>query len=199
MKTIYTSAFKAQVVLELLKEEKTITSICMSMRRRAKRASCFVSSYGSTTSGGCTRHWGIAHRQRSIWQRQPHSLPKGWRTAASRYRLRQPTTLVKAAAREPAMGPPDGGATRVDQIGPRRALTWRGTARLLFYIIPEQTIQAARAAFPKGNPYMQMRDTLGPIYTNPRFRRALSQDRPTGRSSRTPGAHHGHAVCRRAV
>jgi transposase len=39
----------------------------------------------------------------------------------------------------------------------------------LGYAIPEQTIQVARAAFPKGNPYMQMHDTLGPIYTNPDF------------------------------
>ncbi|HXH13354.1 MAG TPA: IS1182 family transposase [Alphaproteobacteria bacterium] len=39
----------------------------------------------------------------------------------------------------------------------------------LFYQIPEQTIQVARAAFPKGNPYMRMRDALGPIYTNPDF------------------------------
>src|SRR6266849_9297062 len=39
----------------------------------------------------------------------------------------------------------------------------------LFYQIPEQTVQVAQAAFPKGNPYMRMRDTLGPIYTNPSF------------------------------
>jgi transposase len=39
----------------------------------------------------------------------------------------------------------------------------------LFYQIPEQTAQVARAAFPKGNPYMRMRDELGPIYTNPDF------------------------------
>jgi len=39
----------------------------------------------------------------------------------------------------------------------------------LFYQIPEQTAQVARAAFPKGNPYMRMRDALGPIYTNPAF------------------------------
>src|SRR5262245_6824367 len=37
------------------------------------------------------------------------------------------------------------------------------------YLIPEQTVQVARAAFPKGNPYMHMRDQLGPIYTNPEF------------------------------
>ena len=39
----------------------------------------------------------------------------------------------------------------------------------LGYAIPELTIQVARAAFPKGNPYMRMHDTLGPIYTNPEF------------------------------
>ena len=35
---------------------------------------------------------------------------------------------------------------------------------LLDDIIPEQTIQVARAAFPNGNPYMHMRDALGPFY-----------------------------------
>lgn len=39
----------------------------------------------------------------------------------------------------------------------------------LFSVIPEQTAQVARAAFPKGNPYMRMRDALGPIYHNPDF------------------------------
>lgn len=39
----------------------------------------------------------------------------------------------------------------------------------LAYVIPEQTAQVAQAAFPKGNPYMRMRDTLGPIYVNPEF------------------------------
>src|SRR5829696_3667260 len=39
----------------------------------------------------------------------------------------------------------------------------------LAYIIPDETARVARAAFPKGNPYMRVRDTLGPIYTNPDF------------------------------
>ena len=39
----------------------------------------------------------------------------------------------------------------------------------LAYTIPDQTARVARAAFPKGNPYMRVRDTLGPIYTNPDF------------------------------
>jgi transposase len=39
----------------------------------------------------------------------------------------------------------------------------------LFNLIPDETARVARAAFPKGNPYMRMRDALGPIYTNPDF------------------------------
>lgn len=39
----------------------------------------------------------------------------------------------------------------------------------LFSLIPEQTVQVARAAFPKGNQYMAMRDAMGPIYRNPDF------------------------------
>lgn len=39
----------------------------------------------------------------------------------------------------------------------------------LFYVIPAETIRVAQAAFPKGNVYMQMRDALGPIYTNQAF------------------------------
>ncbi len=36
-------------------------------------------------------------------------------------------------------------------------------------IIPEQTARVARAAFPKGNPYMRLRDTFGPLFSNPDF------------------------------
>ena len=32
--------------------------------------------------------------------------------------------------------------------------------------IPENTIEVARAAFPKGNPYMLIRDELGTIHRN---------------------------------
>ena len=35
----------------------------------------------------------------------------------------------------------------------------------LGYVIPDETVRVARAAFPKGNPYMRVRDALGPIYT----------------------------------
>jgi transposase len=46
----------------------------------------------------------------------------------------------------------------------------------LFYQIPEQTVSVAQAAFPQGNPYMRMRDALGPIYTNPDFAQLFPKD-----------------------
>src|SRR6266545_3526261 len=46
----------------------------------------------------------------------------------------------------------------------------------IFYLIPEHTVEVARAAFPKGNPYMRMRDELGPIYTNPEFAHLFPKD-----------------------
>jgi transposase len=39
----------------------------------------------------------------------------------------------------------------------------------LVYVIPDETARVAHAAFPKGNRYVRMRDTLGPIFTNPDF------------------------------
>ena len=39
----------------------------------------------------------------------------------------------------------------------------------LFTCIPDETARVARAAFPKGNPYMRMYDELGPLYSNPLF------------------------------
>jgi transposase len=50
-------------------------------------------------------------------------------------------------------------------------------------VIPEATMQVARAAFPKRNPSMRMRDTLGPISTNPTFAALFSQ---TGRPAEAP-------------
>ncbi len=35
--------------------------------------------------------------------------------------------------------------------------------------IPEQTVQVARVAFPKGNIYMRMRDELGAIFSDEQF------------------------------
>ena len=37
------------------------------------------------------------------------------------------------------------------------------------YLVPDETARVAHAAFPKGNPYMQMYDELGLIYENHQF------------------------------
>ncbi len=39
----------------------------------------------------------------------------------------------------------------------------------IIYCIADETARVAHAAFPKGNPYLRMRDVLGPIYLNPEF------------------------------
>jgi transposase len=49
--------------------------------------------------------------------------------------------------------------------------------------IPEETVRVARAAFPKGNVFMRMRDALGPIYSNPQFVHLFSQ---TGQPAEAP-------------
>jgi hypothetical protein len=33
--------------------------------------------------------------------------------------------------------------------------------------VPEETARVARAAFPKGNPYLTLRDDLGPVFADP--------------------------------
>jgi transposase len=42
--------------------------------------------------------------------------------------------------------------------------------------VPGDTAQVARKAFPKGNPYIQMRDMLGTIYTDDVFADLYPQD-----------------------
>ena len=41
--------------------------------------------------------------------------------------------------------------------------------------IPEETRRVARAAFPKGNVYMQMRDEVGTLYEDEAFRNVFSR------------------------
>lgn len=53
----------------------------------------------------------------------------------------------------------------------------------LAYVIPDDTVRVACAAFPKGNGYMRMHDALGPIYTNPQFAALFSQ---TGQPAADP-------------
>jgi len=51
--------------------------------------------------------------------------------------------------------------------------------------IPEETVRVARTAFPKGNVFMQMRDALGPFYTNAQFAPLFSHtDQPAADPAR---------------
>jgi transposase len=50
-------------------------------------------------------------------------------------------------------------------------------------LIPEQTIQVARAAFPKGHPSLRMRDTRGPLSTPPTVATLFAH---TGRPAEAP-------------
>jgi transposase len=42
--------------------------------------------------------------------------------------------------------------------------------------VPQETARVARAAYPKGNVYMQMRDVLGSIYTDEDFADLFPKD-----------------------
>ena len=51
--------------------------------------------------------------------------------------------------------------------------------------VPEKTIRVARAAFPKGNLYLTLRDKLGPIFDDEDFIGLFSR---TGNRGYLPGA-----------
>jgi transposase len=53
----------------------------------------------------------------------------------------------------------------------------------LFYVIPKETVQVAKAAFPKGNRYLLLRDTFGPLFHNPDFQHLFSH---TGQPGEDP-------------
>src|SRR4051794_5562829 len=53
----------------------------------------------------------------------------------------------------------------------------------LVYIIPEETEQVAKAAFPKGNRYLRLRDTFGPLFANADFQELFSRE---GRPAHDP-------------
>lgn len=52
------------------------------------------------------------------------------------------------------------------------------------FAIPEETVRVARAAFPKGNPYMHLRDALGPVYADSTFASLFD---PEGQPAVSPG------------
>lgn len=54
-----------------------------------------------------------------------------------------------------------------------------------FSTVPEETAQVARAAFPKGSPYLILRDELGDIYRDSTFAALFTSSR--GRPAKSPG------------
>ncbi len=59
--------------------------------------------------------------------------------------------------------------------------------------VPTQTIRVALAAFPKGNPYLTLRDELGPIFSDLDESRFVLQDGKT--SSATLAVGFSHKKC----
>jgi hypothetical protein len=53
----------------------------------------------------------------------------------------------------------------------------------LFSVIPDETIQVAKAAFPNGNRYLLLRDTFGPLLHSPDFAHLFSH---TGQPAEDP-------------
>jgi transposase len=53
----------------------------------------------------------------------------------------------------------------------------------LFTLVPDDTARVARAAFPKGHPYLRIRDTFGAFFAGPDFRDLFE---PTGRPAIDP-------------
>lgn len=65
--------------------------------------------------------------------------------------------------------------------------------------VPEGTARIARAAYPKGNVYLKMRDELGTIYEDESTARIIFPDRTTCRSALAFSLGHHHAVCRESL
>ena len=53
----------------------------------------------------------------------------------------------------------------------------------LFTVIPDETVRVAKAAFPKGNRYLQLRDTFGPLFDSADFQHLFSAE---GRPAEDP-------------
>ena len=60
--------------------------------------------------------------------------------------------------------------------------------------VPEETARVARAVFPRDNAPMQLRDTLGTIYTDEAEARSVSQAWSARRGTVAPGIGHGISI-----
>jgi len=64
-------------------------------------------------------------------------------------------------------------------------------------LIPELTIRIAQAAFPKGNTFILMRDTLGTIFTDLDFAELFPKRGQPALSLLATGSGHDNAIRRR--
>ncbi len=65
--------------------------------------------------------------------------------------------------------------------------------------VPTQTIRVAKAAFPKGNPYLTLRDELGPIFSDLDESRFVLQDGKTCGTPLAVGISHTDAISRKPL
>ena len=56
--------------------------------------------------------------------------------------------------------------------------------------VPEEMARVARAVFPRGNVFMQLRDALGTIYTDEAKARSVSHTWPASFGAVAPGTGH---------
>ena len=64
--------------------------------------------------------------------------------------------------------------------------------------VPEETARVARAAFPKGNPYLLLRDTLGTIFQDDDFAPCFPLEGQTWPPALASGTRHYYAVPRKS-
>ena len=62
--------------------------------------------------------------------------------------------------------------------------------------VPDDTARIARAAFPRGNPYLLLRDRLGPVFDDAGFADLYPRRGQPGVHALAPGAGHAPAVPR---
>ena len=63
--------------------------------------------------------------------------------------------------------------------------------------VPQETVRIARAAFPKGNLYLKMRDELGTLFTDEQFADLFSHEGQPALPPWRLGPGDPDAVCRR--
>src|SRR3954453_9781030 len=70
---------------------------------------------------------------------------------------------------------------------------------LAVYVVPEDTARVARAAFPKGNSYLALRDELGAIFEDRAFATLFSARGRSAIAPRAAGPRHDPPIRRGAV